>query len=97
MITEAGLSIVQSSDKVQRTDVNNGNRPPNQENQLNQAGQGSSVGPAVVANFSAAALESSRAVSQTTQTADQNASASAERAEPPPPEPPSEQLIDTYA
>ena len=100
MITEAGLSIVQSSDKVQRTDVTNGNRPTSQDNELNQAGQGSSIGPAVVANFSAAALESSRAVMQTTQTADKNPTASADRAEqsePPPPEPPAEQMIDTYA
>ncbi len=96
MIAEAGLSIVQGGDKVQRTDISSGNRPPNEENEISQAGQASDAGPAVVANFSAAALETSRAVSQTTQTADQNSTAS-ERPEQAPVPPPTESTIDTYA
>jgi len=75
-----------------------GDRPANQEQETAQAGQVTDAGPAVVANFTAAALESSRAVSQSSQTADQNRASEesqVERAPAPPPD--SESSIDTYA
>lgn len=97
MITEAGLSIAQAPDKVQRSDVRDDRLPANQQNEISQAGQGSDAGPAVVANFSAAALESSRAVAQTTQAADQNRPAPEQEVErQPPPEEPPRQSVDTY-
>lgn len=62
---------------------------PTKENDLGKAGQTTDAGPAVVANFSAAALESARAVSETSQTAEQNRTE--ERQERPVPETPREQ------
>lgn len=48
------------------------NTDPNKANDLGKAGQTTDAGPAVVTSFTAAALESARAVTETSQTADQN-------------------------
>lgn len=45
---------------------------PTKENDLSKAGQTTDAGPAVVTRFSAAAMESARAVTETSQVADQN-------------------------
>ena len=55
------LSAVNSNDEQKRDDI------PQPEN-----GRTSEIGPAVVTDLSAAALETSRAVAETGQTADQN-------------------------
>ena len=47
---------------------------PTKENDLGKAGQTTDAGPAVVTSFSAASLESARAVTETSQVADQNKS-----------------------
>lgn len=67
----------------QPTSVSNEPKP-NSENTV-ESGQTSSVGPAVVTSFSAAALETANSVKSSQQTADQEASKNALKTEVKPP------------
>ena len=97
-IDGASVTTVQDNNKPQNLDSGTSIKAPTRENELNRAGQASESGPAVVTDFSAAALETSRAAAETSQTADQNrTAASTDRSGTPPESPPdrSQQRIDT--
>lgn len=67
-----GVSVSTSLDSNKAQNLDSGTRikDANRENEMTRVGQGSESGPAVVANFSAAAMETSRAASETSQAAD---------------------------
>ncbi len=71
IIDGSAINSVFDANKVQNVE---GTKPsnPTKENELSKAGQTTDAGPAVVTSFSAAALESARAVTESTQVADQN-------------------------
>ncbi len=71
IIDGSSINGVLDANKVQNVE---GSKPsnPTKENELGRAGQTTDAGPAVVTSFSAVALESARAVSESTQVADQN-------------------------
>lgn len=92
-IDGATITTGLDNNRPQNLDSGTSIKSPGRDNEMSRAGQASEEGPAVVATFSAAALETSRATSETTQAAENNRLQSeAERDEPqplPPPEPPS--------
>ncbi len=97
-IDGASVTTVQDNNKPQSLDSGTSIKAPNRENELNKAGQTSEAGPAVVTDFSSAALETSRAPAETSQTADQNGTAASTDRSAAPPEPPPDrpqQRIDT--
>ncbi|MEN8257598.1 MAG: hypothetical protein ABFS09_07020 [Thermodesulfobacteriota bacterium] len=97
-IDGASVTTVQDNNRPQNLDSGTRIKTPTRENELNRAGQVSDSGPAVVAEFSATALETSRAAAETSQSADQNRNASStDRSEAPPEQPPDrpQQRIDT--
>lgn len=69
-----GSSIGGLPDANKALNVDNSNRTsdPMKESDRGKAGQSTDAGPAVVTNFSAASLESARALTEPTQVADQN-------------------------
>ncbi|MBU0682493.1 MAG: hypothetical protein KKD73_13835 [Proteobacteria bacterium] len=71
-IDGVSFTTVQDNNKSQNLDSGTGIKTPTRENQLNRAGQTSEAGQAVVAEFSAAALETSRAASEASQAAEEN-------------------------
>lgn len=90
-IDGVSITTVQDNNRSQNLDSGTSIKAPNRENEMSRSGQVSDSGAAVVAEFSAAALETSRAASEPTQTADDNrlesgADRSEVRPTPPPPE-----------
>jgi hypothetical protein len=72
IIDGSSIGGLPDANKVQNVDNTNRTSDPTKESGLGKAGQTTDAGPAVVTSFSAASLESARAVSDTTQVADQN-------------------------
>ncbi len=64
----AGVLDANKGQNVENTKVSD----PTKENELAKTGQTTDAGPAVVTSFSAAALESARAVPESSQVADQD-------------------------
>ena len=94
----AGVTTVQDNNKPQSLDSGTSIKTPTRENELNRAGQSTEAGPAVVTDFSAAALETSRATAETSQTADQNRLESAtDTSKPPAPPEAAGSQIDVLA
>jgi hypothetical protein len=91
-IDGASITTVQDNNRSQSLDSGTSIKTPTRENELNRAGQSSESGPAVVADFSAAALETSRATSEASQAADDNRleSGTDRQDSSPPPQPPPE-------
>ncbi len=98
-IDGASFTTVQDNNRSQNLDSGTRIKTPTRENELNRAGQTSDSGTAVVANFSAAALETSRATAETSQGADENRMESSteryeEKSQPPSPPANSQPKID---
>lgn len=98
-IDGASVSTVQDNNRPQNLDSGTRIKDPTRENELSRTGQSSESGPAVVADFSAAALETSRAAAETSQSTDSNSSASSTDRSTSPPQAQSDrsqQKIDTF-
>lgn len=71
MILEPGVSVAQSLNRPERPDVNPVPSDANRaQPERNDAGRGSEIGPAVVTDFSAAAMELARPVNDAEQPTD---------------------------
>lgn len=96
-IDGTSMTTVQDNNKPQSLDSGTKIKSPTRENEMSRAGQVSESGSAVVTDFSAAALETSRATFETSQTANKNRmESSTERNEsrPQPPPEDSQSIID---
>ncbi|PLX46939.1 MAG: hypothetical protein C0613_15380 [Desulfobulbaceae bacterium] len=99
-IDGASVTTVQDSNRPQNLDSGTKIKVANRENEMNRAGQASENGQEVVANFSAAALETSRAAAEVSQGAEKNrleSSTERDESRPQPPPEDREQKIDVMA
>lgn len=80
MLVDATNTSAQLVGQTQNVDQAGKSKDNNHQNEINRPGQSSDAGPAVVTSFSAAALESSRAVSEAGQTVDNSKTAPEEQA-----------------
>ena len=72
IIDGSTMSGILDANKVQNVENNSKISDPTKKNELEKPGKTTDVGPAVVTSFSSAALESARAITDSSQVTDQN-------------------------